>query len=470
MRSWTNGAGLAVLTLGTLVYPLDSSVNVGFPYIIEHFAVPMSATRLLVVSFTLTSASLLLVCGRIGDLWGYRRVFQAGLALSLAAFLGDALAPSYGALLAARILQGVGAALIASCGPALCISLFADHGRGRAIGFYSMIFALGMAAGPLIGGWLVENWGWSAVFWFRAPIALLALGLTPLLTPPPVAEPLGADPASGFDYRGAALLSTTIVLCFTALNLAWSDRVMAMLVGLLAVTSAIFMLRQQRRSPMPILDPAYFRALDFSLINASSLLVNFASFSIMLLVPFYLRRLTDLSVLEAGLALGAHPAGTALASFGVGWLIGGAGASHRAPPLAYGGMLVAATGLGLIGTWGGDMGLGGILANLGLTGIGLGLFQASYMFIITGAIPAAQRGVAGSLATNTRSFGILIAASTLFELFRALERANLSAGLSAEAAFMASFQTLFQWAAAIPAGVVLVVLLSLLRRKKPAGV
>ncbi len=469
MRRWTDGARLGVVALGTLVYPLDSSVNVAFPYIIEHFGVPMSATRLLVVSFVLTSASLLLVCGRIGDLAGYRRVFQAGLALSLAALVMDGLAPSYALLLVARMVQGIGAALIASCGPALCIGLFADHRRGRAIGFYTMIIALGLAAGPLLGGWLVENWGWSAVFWFRVPIALFALGLSPLLAGPLLAGPLASGAPSQFDYRGAALLSTTIVTCFIALNLAWSDRTAALLVGLLAIVSATLLVRQQRRSPAPIIDLGYFRGLDFSLINATSLLVNFASFSIMLLVPFYLSRLPDLSIVEGGLALAAYPAGTALASFAVGWLLGGAGAPKRAPRLAYAGVAMAALGLGLIGAWDRATGLSGMVSNLAFTGISLGMFQASLMFVIIGAIPPAQRGVAGSLATVTRSLGILLAATTLFELFRALERANLAAGLSAEASFMASFQTLFQLAAAIPACAVVLVLLSAGRRNKQAA-
>lgn len=458
MRSWTDGAGLLVVALGTLVFPLDSSVNVAFPYIIEHFGVPMAATRLLVVSFWLTSASLFLVCGRIGDLWSYRRVFQVGLAISLAAFIIEALAPAYGFLLLARILQGIGAALLASCGPALSMGLFADHARGRAIGFYSMVVALGMAVGPLIGGWLVESWGWSAVFWFRAPIALLALALSPLLAPPS-----RADEGSGFDYRGATLLGATIVTGFAALNLAWSDLPLALPVGFLAMVSAVLFVRQQRRNPAPIIDPGYFRSLDFSLINGASLLVNLASFSIMLLVPFYLIRLTDLSVLQAGLALSAHPAGTALASFGVGRLIGG-GSPRRAPRLAYAGVVMTALGLWLVGTWDGTMGLGGILPNLAFTGIGLGMFLASYMFIITGAIPPAHRGVAGSLAANTRSLGTLIAASTLFELFRVLEQANLDAGLTPEASFMAGFQTLFQWAAAIPACLVALVALLGIRR------
>ncbi len=439
MKSRTSAAGLAVLTLGTLVYPLDSSVTVAFPYITEHFAQPMSATRLLVISFVRTSASILLVCGRIGDLWGYRRVLQAGLALSLAAFVIIGLAPSYGILLMGRIVQGVGAALIASCGPALSMGLFGEDARGRAIGFYTMIVVLSMAAGPLLGGWLVENWGWSAVFWFRAPLAFLALIMSPQLSAPDFRE------QSAFDYRGAGLMSTTIILFFVSLNLAWGHGGLAAGVGLVALISATLLIRQQRLSPAPIIDLAYFRALDFSLINISSLLVNFTTFAIMLLVPFYLRRMSDFSVLEAGLALAAHPAGTALASYGVGRLLGRPSASIIAPRLAYGGILMAAVGLWLIGGWGAGLGLAAISVNLLFTGLGLGLFQASYMFIITGAIPPEHRGVAGSLATNTRTFGIMIAATSVFEAFRALEASN---------SFMTSFQTLFQSAAAVPACVI----------------
>ena len=120
---------LLIVGLGVLVAPLDSSVNVAFPYITDHYSVAASDMRLIVVSFILTTISLLLIAGRAGDVWGYRRVFQSGLLISAAALALDAAAPPFPVLLAARVIQGIGAALIVGSGPALAIGLFAENRR-----------------------------------------------------------------------------------------------------------------------------------------------------------------------------------------------------------------------------------------------------------------------------------------------------------------------------------------------------
>src|ERR1700712_4101921 len=174
---------LLVVGLGTLVVPLDSAVNVDFPHIVRRFDLPLPAIQWIVISYTLTQTSLLLSFGRIGDMLGYRRVFLAGTAWSTLAFIACALAPSYPWLLAGRVAQGVGAGLILSCGPALATSLFPEQQRPRILGLYTMMFGIGGALGPSVFGLLVERFGWSAVFSFRAPIAALAFLLAWLLPP-----------------------------------------------------------------------------------------------------------------------------------------------------------------------------------------------------------------------------------------------------------------------------------------------
>ena len=183
-----------MIGLGTLVVPLDSMVNVAFPYVLTH-------------------ASLMLVFGRLGDMLGHRRIFLIGAAVSLLAFIGCTLAPAYGWLLAARVAQGMGAALLLSCGPALATFLFPESERARALGLYTMIFGLGGALGPPLAGLLVEQWGWRAVYAVRVPLCLVAFAFAMRL---PVA------PASGqrerFDAVGAILLALTITATLLAVN------------------------------------------------------------------------------------------------------------------------------------------------------------------------------------------------------------------------------------------------------------
>src|SRR6202044_1819416 len=131
--------GVLVVGLGTLVVPFDSSVNVAFPHIIRGFDLPIPAIQWVVIAYTLTYAALMLVFGRVGDLLGYRRIFLIGSLWSAIAFVLCAMSPSYVALLVARVLQGVGAAMVLSCGPALATSLYAETARTRILGVYTMV-------------------------------------------------------------------------------------------------------------------------------------------------------------------------------------------------------------------------------------------------------------------------------------------------------------------------------------------
>ena len=149
--------GLFVVGLGTIAAPLDSAVNIAFPSITRAFDLQVQDIRWIVIAYVLTYASLMLVFGRLGDLLGYRRIFQLGLLVSAAGFAACSLAPTYPLLLLGRMLQGVGIALTLSCAPALAISLFEDNDRTRVLGVYAAITAVGSALGPLVGGFLVER-------------------------------------------------------------------------------------------------------------------------------------------------------------------------------------------------------------------------------------------------------------------------------------------------------------------------
>ena len=176
--------------LGTSVVPLDTAVNIAFPTITAGFALPIQMIQWVVICYVLTYSSLMLAFGRVGDIFSHGRVFRIGLLWSGAAFLLCAVAPSYNWLLFCRFLQGIGASLIVSCAPALVLELFPEERRSRAVGAFALIYAVGSAAGPLVGGALVAQWGWPAVFWFRAPIALTALLLLEGL--PPASPPRSA--------------------------------------------------------------------------------------------------------------------------------------------------------------------------------------------------------------------------------------------------------------------------------------
>ena len=196
-----------------MVVPLDSSVNIAFPFITEAFGRPIDAIQWIVICFVLANSSLMLVFGRLGDQFGHRRIFQLGLAVSTLAFLFCAGAQSFGWLLLARGIQGIGAALVISCGPALTLACFPESGRAKALGLYTEMFGLGAVLGPSLGGALVVNRGRAAVFWFRIPVALLALIATFAVRPP--RRPAASRP---FGFCGGVLLTGALGCLLLTVN------------------------------------------------------------------------------------------------------------------------------------------------------------------------------------------------------------------------------------------------------------
>jgi MFS family permease len=432
--------GLSVVGLGTIAAPLDTAVNIAFPSITQAFGLQVQEIRWIVIAYVLTYASLMLVFGRIGDLLGYRRIFQLGLLVSALGFAACSAAPTYPLLLLGRMLQGVGIALTLSCAPALAISLFEESARTRVLGVYAAIAAAGSALGPLVGGVLVEQFGWPAVFWSRAPIVLAALALSWLI--PPAAK---QGSMRGFDGIGSVLLVTW----FSALLLAFAvdagplGRALPIGLALLAVLGfAAFIIRQQRH-PQPLIRLSLFRDVDFAIMNAASIAVNLVAFSVLLLVPYYLVRVAHLDAASGGILLACGAGGTVVGS----WLAGRLATRVRIGRLALAGVVLSIAGLWLVSIWTPATTLGVIGLSLLLQGLGVGLFQVAYADLVIATLPSGERGVAGSLTMVTRTIGIVGGATCLSAAFRHFEAAASSAGAPAMDAFLAGFQTTFLYAA-----------------------
>jgi len=223
---------LVLVGLGTSVVPLDTAVNIAFPEITGSFGLPVEMIQWVVICYVLTYSSLMLAFGRVGDIWSHGRVFRIGLLWSSVAYLLCAAAPNFGGLLFCRFLQGIGASLIVSCAPALVTGMFPEDRRSRAVGMFTLMYAIGSAAGPLLRGALVQIWGWPAVFWFRAPLALIALlypAETQTTSRPAVREPV--------DIVGAILLAFGISTLLLTLNRLQHLRGQEFLAALLLATA-----------------------------------------------------------------------------------------------------------------------------------------------------------------------------------------------------------------------------------------
>ncbi len=433
-RQWVQ---LILIGLGASVVPLDTAVNIGFPAITRSFGLPIEAIQWVVICYVLTYASLLLAFGRIGDIFGHARVFRTGLAWSVVAFLACAAAPAYGWLLFCRFLQGIGAGLVISVAPALVTGLFPETRRSRAVAAFTTMFALASAIGPLLGGALVSLWGWPAVFWFRAPIALAAVVFLTGL--PRSAAPVQREP---LDFAGAVLLALTISTLLLLLNqvprLGRQDWTAIPLFAL-AAGAAAALVRREARFPTPIVKPEFFRSLFFAAINFASVLVYLTSFAVLLFVPYYLVRVAGLALPWAGAVLAASFAGTMAASPLAGRLIEPLGASR----VALAGAVLGGAGLIAIGSC--STASPGthlpVLAGLVAQGFGVGLFQVAYMDFVLATIPRGDRGVAGSIAMLTRTLGIVSGATVLSLVFHAFETSAFTGGQAPQAAFVIAFRS-----------------------------
>jgi EmrB/QacA subfamily drug resistance transporter len=445
---------LGLVGCSVAVGPLDTAVNIAFPAITTAFHIAVPTIQWVVICYVLTYASLLLGCGRLADILGHKRVFLWGLWWSAGSLLLCGLAPSFGWLLVFRGCQGIGIALVLSCGPALATLSFAETERSRILGFYTMLVAAASTLGPLLGGLLVQRWGWPAVFFFRAPIALVAALLVTWL----VRQPVAIKPGQRFDAIGAVTLTLSLIGFLLAFNrgndLGWlSGSTLGLAGGACACLG--WFIWQEQHCTEPVIDLTLFRYAAFSIANLAHTLLHLASFTVLLLVPYYLLNYQHTSVRAGGIVLATAPLGTMLASPLGGRLL----ARYTGYWLSLIGLACSTCALVGVSQWQAATPAGMVMAILFVQGVGLGLFQVANMDFVMGTIPRQQQGVAGSLAMLTRTMGVVSGAalgSLLFGLLQPHYAAELQAtGVAATSvdpqAFLLAFRGTFLAAAAVAA-------------------
>ena len=436
---------LAIVSLGTMTVHLDTTVNVALPAITAALNAPLPAIQWIIIGYVLTTASTLVGVGRLTDTIGRRAIWNWGLIALAVALVLDGFAPTIEMLVVCRILQAVGATMLYAAGPAIVTEAFPSTERGRALGIMTMGGQVGMAVGPLLGGWLVATFGWPSIFWARAPIALV-LGLLSFW----IIRELVPPPGRGrFDVGGAATLGLAMVALLFGINQAGSLGWDASLpLGLFVVSVVLFALFiwLEARLAAPMVDLALFRNRLFTASNLTNLLANLTMFGVWLLVPYYLVQGLALTPIAAGLLLSCVPIASALVAPLAGWLSDRIGSWW--PSL--GGLVLQVLALFLIAHLDTESPPFQVAGALVLLGVALGFFLAPNLSFIMGAVPRDQLGVASGMVTPMRSLGVVTSVALLTAIYTARSAEHQRAagdGLNAAVFVVPAFQDAFTVAA-----------------------
>ena len=322
---------LMTLAIGFVMAMIDvTAVNTALTDISASLSVPLTGLVWVVDGYTLTFAALLMAGGALADRFGPKTVYQGGLSVFILGSVLCALAPSGNALIASRLLQGAGAALFMPSSLSLLTHAYEDQAtRARMLGTWSAIVGCSSAAGPLVGGILVHEFGWRSVFWVNVPIGLAGIVLTQVLAPATARHQRALSMLS--HALGVAALAALSFVLIEGPVLGWmSAPVLAAAVA--TVAAAGLLVRRERAGAHPLLPRALFDTPAFAAANGVGFLINFAVFGQLFLLSLYIQQGGD-DALHTGLKLIPM-----MAAFAVGNLTSGRITARvgTRPPMMYG--------------------------------------------------------------------------------------------------------------------------------------
>jgi EmrB/QacA subfamily drug resistance transporter len=407
-RGWV----LGLTALGSFMVALDTLVvSTALSTIRRDLGASLPSLEWTVNAYNLTFAVLLLTAAALGDRFGRRRLFALGLAIFSVASAACALAPGVGWLIAARAVQGAGAALVMPLGLALLAAAFPPEKRGAAIGLLGGITGLAVASGPLIGGAVVEGIDWPWIFWLNVPLGVVAIPLALRMIP----ESRG--PAARFDAGGLALVTVGalgVVWGLVRGNVAgWgSAEVLGALVAGVALLVAFVAWERRTRSPM--LPLAFFRRPGFSAGNASVFFLFASLFGAVFLMAQYFQAALGNGPLDAGLRLLPWTGTVMIVSPVAGMLADRFGER----PFLLGGLLLQAAGMGWLAlVAGADTAYGTLIAPLILSGCGVSMAIPAGQNAVVGAVPPEAIGTAAGTISMLRELGGVFGVAVMVAVF-----------------------------------------------------
>ncbi len=399
---------LAAAALGFVVVLLDVSVvNVALDALRTSFSTDIAGLQWVVNAYTLIFAALLLMAGALGDRFGARAVFITGFALFTLASLGCGVAPTLGTLVAARLAQGVGAALLVPNSLSLLAQAFPDkEQRNRAVGWWGAAGGIALAAGPVVGGFLVTHFGWRSVFLINIPIGLVGLVLVLRYS---AASPRNEGRSLDLPGQAAAIIAlASLATALTdAAHLGWAHP-KVLIALLVAVVSAIGFLLIEVRSRAPMLPLSFFSNSAFAIASITGVIVNFAYYGLIFVFSLFFQLEQHLSPQETGIAFLPMTVVLMLANIIASRLITSLGAR----PLMVFGLLLAATGYLLLLPVSVSGSYWQLVVPMLMAASGVALIVPTITNVTLSSIDASRAGIASGVLNTARQVGGMLGVAT----------------------------------------------------------
>jgi EmrB/QacA subfamily drug resistance transporter len=422
-RWWTLGA----MCFALFMVMLDNTVvNVALPSIQEDLRTSISGLEWTVNAYTLSFAVLLVTGGRLGDIFGRRRIFLAGVVVFglASAFIGFSQSDEW--LVAGRAVQGVGAALMMPATLSIITNAFPPHERGKAIGTWAGVSALALAIGPVVGGFLVEHVSWQSIFFLNLPVAVVAIAVSLFATP----ESRDETASHQVDLAGVGTVTVGLAALVLALvegnSWGWGSAGILALLATAVIALAGFVVAE-RRGPEPMVDFRFFRSRSFLGANVVAFVVSFAMLATFFFIALYLQNIRGYSPLQAGVRFLPSTLVVIVAGPIAGRLTDRIGPR----PLMTLGLLLTAGSLFWQGHLAVDTPYGFLVGAFVLMGLGIGLVMSPMSAAAMNAVAPQKAGVASGILSMSRMVGGTFGVAAMGALIIGLGRSRLADALPA---------------------------------------
>ena len=426
-RKWWT---LAAVSFGLFMIMLDNTVvNVALPAIQEDLGADLSQLQWIVTGYALTFAALMLIGGKLADAYGRRLIFVIGIVVFTGASLWCGLADSGEMLIAARVVQGAGAALMNPATLSIIAATFPPRQRGMAIGIWAGVSALALAIGPLVGGLLTEHLSWHWIFFVNVPVGAVAIVASYLLITESRDETHESLDLPGLVTSALGLFALTYGL-IEANEYGWTSAriVGSFVVAVVALTSFV-VIERRRRSPM--LDLSLFRSGTYTGANVAMLLVALAMFGVFFFVSLYMQNVLGYSAVQAGAAFLPMTILIIL----VAPIAGKLSDKHGSRWLMTGGMVLLGIQLLYLSQLGPDADFWNLLPGFVVGGLGMALAMTPTAAAATRAVPVHKSGVGSAVLNAMRQVGGSIGVALMGAIV-----AHEAAGKPGIEGFMAGFE------------------------------